>query len=275
MSPSQASSARKPRTKQTARRGDHAGFMARIARETSKKSEDPSLQTEEAQPRPRKKQTARRGGNLATPSTRSPPSDLEPSSSNEEQNGPRTRKKQTARRGGPLASNSTRSAPTRITKSTKTDDWDITGDWEIECEDLSDFFPGPSRELSMEISHDTARPGSYMATFDFSVIEGIMRISCPNKRKKTDRKLKGTYVYRGRETGEGMIDVGADRATYEIEFKNMGRRLEGEFEGYAVGSVRFTGEKVGKGAQQRASSAAEWASYSEEAYEEARVDRWK
>lgn len=187
---------------------------------------------------------------------------------------PRKRTKQTARKNAPsrpLASSHNQ----HIVRKFKQSHWDITGDWDIDCEELSNFVPGPFAELTMSIAHDSARPGAYMADFDFNILEGIMRISCP-KFKKSDIEVRTSYIYRGRETGMGEIQLGSDRRSYGIRFSDKGCGLKGEIEGVGVGLVSFTGVKVGKGSRREVlNSAAQWEEFSEEVYEEERVSRWR
>ncbi|KAF2217032.1 hypothetical protein CERZMDRAFT_93096 [Cercospora zeae-maydis SCOH1-5] len=268
-----------PRTRQTARRGDHVGFLARMARKSENMSEHsmPSIDEDGDRPGPWPKQTARRGdhaGFLARMASRNrQSSDRANSPKQEEENHRHPRAKQTARRGGLRARLSTRPVPSRVTKSIKQTEWDITGDWDIECEELANYIHGAPKRLSMEVYHDTYRPGFHMATFNFNIIVGIMRITCPTP-KNTDQKLKGTYAYRGRETGEGEIQLLSDEASYRIVFKDRGSTMEGKFSGTGVGRVKFTGSKVSKGSHRRAASECEWECYSPDAWERARKGRW-
>ncbi|GIZ41643.1 hypothetical protein CKM354_000494200 [Cercospora kikuchii] len=267
-----------PRAKQTARRGDHLGFLARMARRSSDTNEHSST-TEaeiESRPDPRTHQTARRGdhaGFLARMALRNGQITKLSGPSNEAPGHPNRLGKQTARRGGLTASNFKRSVQDRVSDLMEETEWDITGDWEIECDTLANWSGYGPQKLSLAIYHDKARPGGHMAFFDLHISTGIMRITCPTPRT-TDKKLRGTYVYRGRETGEGEILLGSDSRIYKIVFKNRGTRLKGKYAGAGSERVTFTGSKVKRGLQRRASSTDGWESFSEEEWARASVGRW-
>jgi hypothetical protein len=186
---------------------------------------------------------------------------------------PRGRTKQTARKSCfdpslPRCGISTPGPSEKISQTT----WDITGDWEISCQDFSDY--GSEEDSTMEIYRDADNPGFHMAHFNFGFIEGIMRISCPVPLN-SDRELQGTFVYRGRETGESEILVDSDRACHNIVFKEKGCELESVFDAPYCGRVVFRGSKIAEGSDRESLSRREWDSFSREAYEAARVSRWK
>ncbi|PIA89138.1 hypothetical protein CB0940_07222 [Cercospora beticola] len=267
-----------PRAKQTARRGDHLGFLARMAGRSSIRNAHSSTPEaeEESRPGPRKQQTARRGdhaGFLARMALRNGQVTKSSGPSNEAPGRPSRLGKQTARRSGLAASDSKRSVQNRVNDPIEDIEWDITGDWEIECDTLANWSGYGPQKLSLAIYHDKARPGGHMAFFDFHISEGIMRITCPTPRT-TDKKLRATYVYRGRETGEGEILIGSDSRVYKIVFKDRGTRLKGKYAGAGSERVTFTGSKVKRGLQRRTSSTNRWESFSEEEWARASVGRW-
>ncbi|KAK5686122.1 hypothetical protein LTS10_002236 [Elasticomyces elasticus] len=189
--------------------------------------------------------------------------------------------------------------------------WDITGTWSIGCEYLAEYLSDGPAKLSMIISRDTAKHNSpspvtrsydeegrseedeedegdeedseddpssqadqrHFATFDFSVIEGIMRIS-GSVGMDDQPECARTYRWRGRETGESVIDLGSDEQTYSLIFSERGTKLSGVFGGGLVERVEFTGVKMESGGDRQGSSKHECGGLSERSYERERVGRW-
>ncbi|PIA89372.1 hypothetical protein CB0940_07223 [Cercospora beticola] len=79
----------------------------------------------------------------------------------------------------------------------------ITGDWHIEFESPNNSWLTPLNGLTLKVSCDTDRPGEYMATFDFKIIEGVMRISSlmpvVTSQDATQKELRGIYKFRAIE----------------------------------------------------------------------------
>ncbi|TKA64431.1 hypothetical protein B0A55_09800 [Friedmanniomyces simplex] len=171
--------------------------------------------------------------------------------------------------------------------------WDLTGNWTINCPYLEDPDDPDSEdedgyadeeeeeeEASSHVQQQTAKPiqgtpaeQRYYATFDFSVVEGIMRISGPVTSSK-QKACAMTYRWRGRESGERVIEVGSHERLLEIAFSKRGTTLSGDFEGDCVGKVSFTGVKVEAGDYRLGSSEYEWKDLSARSYERERVGRW-
>ncbi|TKA74843.1 hypothetical protein B0A55_05341 [Friedmanniomyces simplex] len=135
-------------------------------------------------------------------------------------------------------------------------------------------------EASSRVQQQTAEPiqrtpaeQRYYATFDFSVVAGIMRISGPVASGK-QKACAMTYRWRGRETGERVIEVGSDERLLEIAFSERGTTLSGDFEGDCVGKVSFTGVKAEAGDYRQGSSEYEWKDLSARSYERECVGRW-
>ncbi|KAK4548251.1 hypothetical protein LTR36_010121 [Oleoguttula mirabilis] len=121
-------------------------------------------------------------------------------------------------------------------------------------------------------SADTASEARYSATFNLGVVEGIMRITgVPANDKQHSCSM--AYRWRGRETGEGEIQLGSDQRSYDLTFTEYGTRLEGVFGG-CVERTGFTGMKVRAGGNQQGSSAGMWGGFSGASYEAERVGRW-
>ncbi|KAK5699921.1 hypothetical protein LTR97_006055 [Elasticomyces elasticus] len=113
----------------------------------------------------------------------------------------------------------------------------------------------------------------HFATFDFSIIEGIMRIS-GSVGVDDQPECAMTYRWRGRETGESVIDLGSDEQTYSLVFSERGTKMSGVFGGGLVERVDFTGVKMENGGDRQGSSKHEWGGLSERSYERERVGRW-
>jgi hypothetical protein len=96
------------------------------------------------------------------------------------------------------------------------------------------------------------------------------------KDKPTARRPTWRYRWRGRETGEGEIQLDSDRNVQTITFSKKGEELSGTFTCDFIGTCEFTGIKIGP--TQLGTSPDleyEWGDeYSADAYEHARVARW-
>jgi len=113
------------------------------------------------------------------------------------------------------------------------------------------------------------------------MVEGIMRIYPPSFAPATRRwkSIKDSptfeYQWRGRETGEGEIQLGALEREESITFSKFGTKLEGLFDcPFIGGDLRFTGMKVTHGRGQALSSAYEWRQLDEDAWNEECVSSW-
>jgi hypothetical protein len=154
--------------------------------------------------------------------------------------------------------------------------WNITGVWDIECDELAQYFASSNNpELSLEVFHEQdQKAGAYSASFDFNVIEGIMRIQPLTGSGKAERK--SSYRWRGRDTSENVIQLSSDRKSYDLTIGEFGNSLRGEFEAGGVGKVEFTGRKISEGGSGGHQSAAyEWDQLSEDEYEYESKARWR
>lgn len=221
-----------------------------------------------------------------------------------------------------------------VAEAKQNPDWDITGKWVVECNELAEYSEGPDRKaaLSMEIWRDDfslenvrkeefsdderedeeggygyghgsgaghvyqdppwSRPAAqappppprndahiprFHATFDFGPVEGSMRIFPPSSNRRANSPFivkedpAFQYVWRGRETGEGVIQLETnDYDPGEITFANYGMTFEGRFRcPYISGLVTIKGRKTSHGRGEQRSSKEAWAELSERAYDEA------
>jgi hypothetical protein len=96
------------------------------------------------------------------------------------------------------------------------------------------------------------------------------------KDKPTARRPTWRYRWRGRETGEGEIQLDSDYNVETITFSKKWEELSGTFTCDFIGTCEFSGVK--KGPTQLGTSPDleyEWGDqYSAESYEDARVSRW-
>lgn len=119
----------------------------------------------------------------------------------------------------------------------------------------------------------------FCAEFNFAVIEGIMRLYPQNAGSSKNYKIKDRpafdYVWRGRETGESVIQLEAEGMVHHITFGNHGTSFEGTYKcPYIAGELAISGIKVSHGRRQKLSSAQKWSDLSERAYDEECVGRW-
>lgn len=166
------------------------------------------------------------------------------------------------------------------------DDWDLTGVWDVRCEELATYMSERPADLTMIIYREDASDSSsnsFCADFNFAVIEGVMRIHQYPSAQSThgETKIKDDprlyYKWRGRETGEGEIQTRAEREdmTSILAFANHGTAFIGSFDCEYIDRVRITGQKRSHGRGQKKSSSDEWESLSEEAWEGEAHRRWR
>ncbi|KAK3720556.1 hypothetical protein LTR37_003605 [Vermiconidia calcicola] len=160
-------------------------------------------------------------------------------------------------------------------KGSERGQWDITGEWEIACEALAEYSEGPASSLSLEIFMDRDKGHhKYCAEFDFGIIEGVMRINALGKTKHNAGR-QTQYVWRGRETGEGEIQLGSDEASQSITFHGYGTSLKGSFKCDYLELVEFSGLKISESGGHSKSGAMAWDELDEDAHERARANRWR
>ncbi|KAK5716747.1 hypothetical protein LTR15_009639 [Elasticomyces elasticus] len=113
----------------------------------------------------------------------------------------------------------------------------------------------------------------HFTSFDFSAIEGIMRID-GSVGVDDQPECAMTYRWRGRECGESVIAVGSDKQLYSLDFSERGTKLSGVFGGDLVPRVAFTGVKMVSGGDRQGSSKYKWKALSEKNYHRESVIRW-
>lgn len=85
------------------------------------------------------------------------------------------------------------------------------------------------------------------------------------------------FRWRGRETGEGEIQLYSEDYLCSISFSNSGTELTGVFNGGCTGQVKFSGVKICSDSGEEpcyGDADREWESLNEAAHESARVGRW-
>lgn len=130
-------------------------------------------------------------------------------------------------------------------------------------------------EVEYDVLGLLATDRRYFASFEFAMVEGIMRINCPEPAK-TSRNTSGKYIWRGKENGMGEIQLNSDAVVQDISFGDNGTTISGTFKcEYISGFLSFTGIKVAQSRGSGVSSSEEaWNDLDEAAYERAYVGRW-
>ncbi|CAM6096196.1 unnamed protein product [Calypogeia fissa] len=95
--------------------------------------------------------------------------------------------------------------------------------------------------------------------------------------KISEKQPKLKFRWRGRETGEGVIELDSDRELCEVTFSGRGgSKMSGVFCNSLVGKCTFTGVKVDT--KQRGEGGyniqEQWQEHNGRAYESERVGRW-
>lgn len=155
------------------------------------------------------------------------------------------------------------------------DPWD---DEEIEN------FPWGQQSHSKKPAEKNAHLPRFCAKFHFAVVEGVMRIVPPESTRQQFPKtflIKNNrcfeYIWRGRETGEGEIQIPDEKPKMEnIEFIDHATMLRGVFEcPFMEDQCHFTGVKLTHGRGKLHRSEDEWAALSGEAWSRGCVSRWR
>ncbi|XMA15363.1 hypothetical protein WAI453_008154 [Rhynchosporium graminicola] len=95
------------------------------------------------------------------------------------------------------------------------------------------------------------------------------------KDRPTARRPIWRFRWRGKETGEGEIQLYSDRAVQSITFSDKGRKISGSFFCDIVEGCQFTGTKVSSSTSDRGlDPQREWEKHSSAAHEEAKNSRW-
>jgi hypothetical protein len=146
-------------------------------------------------------------------------------------------------------------------------DSDIMGTWYFDMPNLSASYG--EGDITWEIApQDDSR--FRWAMFDLRCLEGVLRIDWGGKWKGQTKQ----FTWRGRETGEGEIqyDDSVNRGTVTFTSTNQ---CFGRFEA-TYGTWEFRGQKVSREPNvDRLNCINTFEALNEEAYEYARVARWK
>ncbi|KAE9365177.1 hypothetical protein N431DRAFT_430685 [Stipitochalara longipes BDJ] len=179
-------------------------------------------------------------------------------------------------------------------------EWDITGRWTIKCPDMA-RIAGQFAPYTLDIFtkvHDYGREtygrfdlGEYKGVFRFSTQRdnptGFKRSPCKDDideflLEKDDIPCEESptrcYRWRGKETGEGTIQLGSSGYLYKMTFSNNGRRLTGTFGSHdsEPGDVEFTGTRLGyRLVFDELNIQSEWAKLDKAAYDRASRERWR
>lgn len=168
--------------------------------------------------------------------------------------------------------------------------WDITGTYEIKCPKMADCF-GQYSPYTLEVFTKKRRGGrETFRRFDFGDYIGYFRMCLGNGNKDNEDDFileddQGPsaedrtrfYRWRGKETGEGVIELESDRDVYRMTFFEGGRRVSGNWGVLNAdpGNVTFTGKKIAEGSGEVFSILSKWQQHSQEAYDKANRDRWR
>jgi hypothetical protein len=85
------------------------------------------------------------------------------------------------------------------------------------------------------------------------------------------------YRWRGKEDGQGIIQLRSENDLYEMTFSDGGRSFTGTWGSHDAdpGTVKFSGVKTYDGVYQDMNIQFEWGSLDEAAYDRANRDRWR
>lgn len=178
-------------------------------------------------------------------------------------------------------------------------EWDITGIWELKCPGMAGCF-GQYAPYTLEIFSTPRRVGwETYGRFDLGQYKGVFRFS---SQKKDPRGLGDIckddieeflldkedmpsaenptifYRWRGKEDGEGVIQLRSENYLYEMTFSDGGRRVTGTWGSHDAdpGTVKFSGVKTSyHGVYRGMNIQFEWGNLDEAAYDQANRDRWR
>ena len=191
------------------------------------------------------------------------------------------------------------------------DDWDLTGKWNVQCDALAEHhhYDDVPKKFTMRISMDDYRLDAagddedstedeysetgdgdaadgepvqesppdllrprFCATFDFDVLEGMMRIYPPTSAQRlhwTSISKNPTFElrWRGRDAGTGEIMPDESEHLRSMTSSEFGTKLEGTLHCPTMdGPFPFTGTKVAHGNGQKLSSSYGWTALNERAW---------
>lgn len=149
------------------------------------------------------------------------------------------------------------------------DGGDIGGTWHLDMPELTSMYQ--SGDVTWVIvSPDNS--GHTWASFDLLILEGVVRIDWSSSKsawKGRERK----FTWRGTETGEGEIQYDDSSNGGTVTFTSAST-CGGTWWG-AYGTFEFTGKKTSRQTSSVNALRDEYDGYNDEAYEYARVARWR
>lgn len=102
-----------------------------------------------------------------------------------------------------------------------------------------------------------------------------VKVSRKSSSKLSIKDIKTfEFIWRGRETGEGEIQIDSDKNTYEITFDNHGTTFKATFGCDYVRNLTLKGTKLSHGYGKLRSSARRWNGLSERAHDRESRSRW-
>ncbi|EPQ53307.1 hypothetical protein GLOTRDRAFT_131576 [Gloeophyllum trabeum ATCC 11539] len=171
-----------------------------------------------------------------------------------------------------------------ITNRKFPDALDVTGTWTISAPALAANWPDVSGNMHFNIAKLTTAKGKkgkgtsgdvLFAAFNLGILEGVIAFDKP----PTPSSLETTFLWRGRETGEGEMQTAQDfncgKLTFDTdrdEGKNT-NKFTGVFAS-TYGTWNIEGTRVNSKAFSGSTFKEEYKGYTEEAYEYERVARW-
>jgi hypothetical protein len=173
-------------------------------------------------------------------------------------------------------------------------DWDITGRWEIKCPGMAGCF-GQFAPYTVEIFSSQHRVGQQIhGRFDLGQYKGVFCFSSHQKSRMGNQcnddieefllpnevpSAESPTIFhrwRGRESGENVIQLRSEFQLYEMTFSN-GSKVIGTW-GCAAdpGDVQFTGVKVDEhNTFDRRNIQHEWGHLNKQTYDQENRDRWR
>ncbi|KAF4628938.1 hypothetical protein G7Y89_g9216 [Cudoniella acicularis] len=179
------------------------------------------------------------------------------------------------------------------------DEWDITGEWELECPSMVNCF-GQCSPYAMTIFKEDRRARRELCgRFDFGEFQGIFRFSTQtgsdvHRHKRHDCDIDEFlldadgmpsaenptryYRWRGKSNGEDVIKLGSDSCLYKMIFSNGGKSVKGTWGTHNSdpGNVKFQGVKAGDlGPYTMFNIQDKWDGLNQAAHDKANRNRWR
>ncbi|EPQ53117.1 hypothetical protein GLOTRDRAFT_140043 [Gloeophyllum trabeum ATCC 11539] len=150
---------------------------------------------------------------------------------------------------------------------------DVSGTWTISAPALAREWPHTSGNMHFNFALHKAKGKKggdiLFAEFNLGILEGIMAFDKP----PTPQVLETTFLWRGRETGEGQMQIAGDYNCGKISFDSGKTKFTGVFAS-TYGTWNIEGRRVNSKAFSGSTFKADYEGYTEDAYEDERVSRW-